>query len=261
MLKTRIMTALIGIPLLLGVLYAGELYRVGLFLLMAFVAMAEFSRMMRQAGRSNQILPAYLLLFALLLVPDRQEQLAPLLFIALLAAVFKVVVDYPRTTYEDTALIMFFALYLGVCLTFALKLSRLDQGFEMLVLALVLTWASDVGGYAAGNFWGKRKLTPQLSPNKTWAGAWGGIALTAGLSVIFFMVTDMTVQPSAYALLLGIVSSIGAQFGDLFMSAVKRFFAVKDSGHLIPGHGGVLDRFDSFLVVAPIVYFFVQHYR
>lgn len=182
----------------------------------------------------------------------------PLLVTALLLAVFIAVVDFPRTSFDNVAMALFFALYLGVCLSFAVKLSRLDQGFQVLLLAFILTWASDIGGYLAGKRWGHRKLAPRLSPKKTWEGSIGGLVLAAVLAVTFFGLTDISGLTPAYALLLGILASMGAQFGDLFISGIKRFFGVKDSGQLIPGHGGVLDRFDSFLVVAPIVYFFIE---
>ncbi len=83
--------------------------------------------------------------------------------------------------------------------------------------------------------------------------------MTSLIALVFFSLTDMVNLISAYALLLGVLTSVAAQFGDLLMSGIKRFFQVKDSGHIIPGHGGVLDRFDSFLLVVPLVYFFLQY--
>jgi phosphatidate cytidylyltransferase len=129
-------------------------------------------------------------------------------------------------------------------------LVRHDQahGFVALMLILLVVWATDIGGYFAGRGIGGPKLWPRVSPKKTWAGAIGGfvasLAVAAGFAVIGLGKTGPM-------LLLGAVLSIASQLGDLFESAVKRRFGVKDSSHIIPGHGGLLDRLDGF--VAAIV--------
>jgi phosphatidate cytidylyltransferase len=129
-------------------------------------------------------------------------------------------------------------------------LVRHDQahGFVALILILLVVWVTDIGGYFAGRGIGGPKLWPRVSPKKTWAGAIGGfvasLAVAAGFAVICLGKTGPM-------LLLGAVLSIASQLGDLFESAVKRRFGVKDSSHIIPGHGGLLDRLDGF--VAAIV--------
>ena len=129
-------------------------------------------------------------------------------------------------------------------------LVRHDQahGFVALILILLVVWVTDIGGYFAGRGIGGPKLWPRVSPKKTWAGAIGGfvasLAVAAGFAVIGLGKTGPM-------LLLGAVLSIASQLGDLFESAVKRRFGVKDSSHIIPGHGGLLDRLDGF--VAAIV--------
>jgi phosphatidate cytidylyltransferase len=127
---------------------------------------------------------------------------------------------------------------------------RLDPlwGFSALMLVLLAVWATDIGGYFAGRLIGGPKLWPQVSPKKTWAGAIGGFAASLGVAAGFAAFGLGKILPM---LLLGAVLSIASQFGDLFESAVKRRFGVKDSSHIIPGHGGLLDRLDGF--VAAIV--------
>jgi phosphatidate cytidylyltransferase len=133
-------------------------------------------------------------------------------------------------------------------------LVRLDsvKGFVALIFILLIVWVTDIGGYFAGRGIGGPKLWPRVSPKKTWAGAVGGFA--ASLAVAFgFAAFDL--GKTGALLLLGAVLSVVSQFGDLFESAVKRRFGVKDSSHIIPGHGGLLDRLDGFvaaIIVAAI---------
>jgi phosphatidate cytidylyltransferase len=120
-----------------------------------------------------------------------------------------------------------------------------------------MTWASDVGGYLFGKLWGKTKLSPQLSPGKTWEGAIGAVLLTVALAICFNSIVRMENFNFFYTVVFAMLASITAQVGDLLESAIKRYFEVKDSGHIIPGHGGVLDRFDSFMLLLPVVYYFL----
>ena len=129
-------------------------------------------------------------------------------------------------------------------------LVRLDQakGLSALILVLLVVWATDIGGYFAGRAIGGPKLWPRVSPKKTWAGAIGGFVASL-LIAIGFSASDL--GKTLPLVILAAMLSVAAQFGDLFESAIKRRFGVKDSGHIIPGHGGVMDRLDGF--VAAIV--------
>jgi phosphatidate cytidylyltransferase len=134
---------------------------------------------------------------------------------------------------------------------------RLDpsQGLAALVLVLLVVWGSDIGGYFAGRGIGGPKLWPRISPNKTWAGAVGGFVASLLVGLAFSLLGLGKAIP---LLVLAAILSIAAQFGDLFESAVKRHFGVKDSSHIIPGHGGILDRLDGFvaaIVLAAIIGF------
>lgn len=124
-----------------------------------------------------------------------------------------------------------------------------DFGFLALMFVLLVVWVTDIGGYFAGRGIGGPKLWPRVSPKKTWAGAIGGLALGLVIAAGFALLGFGKMGP---LLLLGAVLSVVSQLGDLFESAVKRRFDVKDSSHIIPGHGGLLDRLDGF--VAAIVF-------
>jgi phosphatidate cytidylyltransferase len=127
-------------------------------------------------------------------------------------------------------------------------LVRLDQtdGLAALILILLVVWVTDIGGYFAGRGIGGPKLWPRVSPKKTWAGAIGGFAASLVVAGGF---AALGLGKTGPILLLGAILSITSQLGDLFESAVKRRFGVKDSSHLIPGHGGLMDRLDGFVAV------------
>jgi phosphatidate cytidylyltransferase len=162
------------------------------------------------------------------------------------------------------AVTVFGALYTGGLLSFGYAIRYHDYvvgaaaGGALLALPVLLTWASDVGGYAFGRLFGKRKLIPAVSAGKTVAGAVGGLATSA---VVCWVYADLVLRPVAQltlpparALFFGVVLSVAAQVGDLAESLLKREAGVKDSSRIIPGHGGILDRCDSLFFVLPIAY-------
>jgi phosphatidate cytidylyltransferase len=138
---------------------------------------------------------------------------------------------------------------------FASVLVRLDQvwGFVALILILLVVWVTDIGGFFAGRGIGGPKLWPRVSPKKTWAGAVGGFVASLAVAGGF---VAFGLGKSVPVLLLGASLSIASQLGDLFESAVKRRFGVKDSSHLIPGHGGLMDRLDGFVAAVVVAAIF-----
>jgi phosphatidate cytidylyltransferase len=147
----------------------------------------------------------------------------------------------------------------GFCYAAAAQLAsvlvRLDQtsGFTALILILLVVWVTDIGGYFAGRGIGGPKLWPRVSPSKTWAGALGGFAASLVVAGGF---AAFGVGKTGPMLLLGAALSVVSQLGDLFESAVKRRFGVKDSSHIIPGHGGLLDRLDGFVAAVVLAAIF-----
>ncbi|MGS0764294.1 phosphatidate cytidylyltransferase [Syntrophomonas curvata] len=257
MFKARVVTAIIGIPILLGVLYGGGLYWKAFFGLVALLAFYEYARMMANIEIKPLFTPGILLILLLLFKPA--PYLYPGIFAILVLAVIITILKYPLLNIMNLSVSLFGAAYIGLLLSYTIDVVTLPQPFLIMLLALLLTWASDTGAYCAGKLWGKHKMMPALSPNKTWEGAAGGLALAAAVALAFFPITDMAEVNTAYALALGVGASIMAQLGDLFISGAKRYFQVKDTGKILPGHGGVLDRFDSFLLVVPLVYYYALY--
>ena len=160
----------------------------------------------------------------------------------------------PRIAYSITGIV-----YVGLLLSF-LALVKRDfgpNGGHMIVFILVVAWVGDTGAYFAGRFLGKRKLYPEVSPKKTWAGAIGGLAASAASgAVVGRLVMDGMPWLDIFA--LSIPGAALGQMGDLVESLIKRSTGVKDSGAILPGHGGMLDRVDAVLFLAPYVYAYMM---
>jgi phosphatidate cytidylyltransferase len=145
--------------------------------------------------------------------------------------------------------------YAGFLTTYLAKLKLIDpkQGGDTVVIVLVVAWLADTGGYFAGRFIGGAKLYEAVSPKKTWAGAFGGLAGSL-IGVIVMKLAFATYLTWVDVVLIAIPGGILGQMGDLAESLIKRSVGVKDSGALLPGHGGILDRIDAVLFIAPYVY-------
>jgi len=139
-------------------------------------------------------------------------------------------------------------------LTYAVRLDGWgDYGPWLLLFALVITWAGDTGAYFAGRAFGQHLLAPHLSPKKTWEGSLAGLAASIIAGVLF---RRWLHAPMAYLIGMAVVGNIAGQIGDLLESAYKRSAGVKDSGSLLPGHGGVLDRIDALILAIPVVWYY-----
>ncbi|MFH1466258.1 MAG: phosphatidate cytidylyltransferase [Pseudomonadota bacterium] len=145
------------------------------------------------------------------------------------------------------------SVYLGGLLAFLPLLRGLPQGVGWLFVLLASTWLGDTGGFFAGRAFGRHKMAPRLSPKKTWEGFAGGFIAAAGGAVLFGWLTGLQV-PWHVLLVVGAVVDIFGVLGDLAESLLKRAFGVKDSGTIMPGHGGMLDRIDSVVFAAPVLY-------
>ena len=156
----------------------------------------------------------------------------------------------------DIAITFFSLFYIAVSIDFiVLTINRLNNGYLYVWAIFIVAFFTDTFAYFAGYLFGKHKLIPKVSPKKTIEGSIGGIlGSTVGCMVFAYLFNlDMPVM-----IIIGSVGSVIAQFGDLFASSIKRYVGIKDYGTLIPGHGGVLDRFDSVILVAPFVYYSIM---
>lgn len=169
--------------------------------------------------------------------------------------------DRSDTALRDTAWDCLGFLYLGASLCSLGIAFDMSESWQFILLFFVLIWLNDTGAYLTGSRFGRTRLCERLSPKKSWEGFWGGMifCMVAGAIAGHFVVGPIkNIFGGAF---LGMVVSIAATLGDLFESALKRHAGVKDSGNLIPGHGGILDRIDSLLFVAPLSLLFTLFER
>lgn len=173
--------------------------------------------------------------------------------VQLLIAAVGVVLTFKENSFEELTKLAFGWLWIWLPVFLAKELIGVGnhQGW-MLILVFIGLWSSDSGAYLVGKSLGKHKMIPHVSPNKTWEGTLGGMII-AGALVAYFG-REMFQYHWIHGIALGILISFFGTFGDLIQSVVKRTFQVKDSGQVIPGHGGILDRFDSFLLAVPAVW-------
>jgi len=185
--------------------------------------------------------------------------LSEMLSLALIPIAAITLFKFPKELYFENGKLIFTVVYLALPFGFALglpKFSTLDPEYTFTLevfMLFVLIWSSDTFAYLTGKFFGKHKMAPKISPKKTWEGFAGGVVLTL---VLGFFVEQYFPELRGNWMIVGLLVSIFAPLGDLVESQLKRSFAVKDSGNIIPGHGGVLDRLDSFIICAPVVYLY-----
>lgn len=183
-------------------------------------------------------------------------------FVLMVCTFWKVLVtkqDALRKLFQITSSLSknsFVALVVGGLLSFALLLNDLQAGRDWIYSIIVVVAATDVASYIFGSLFGKHKLVPKISPSKTWEGGIAGLTFAIFASVIVYYLLDLPTN-LGLSIVFGVVIYFSALLGDLLESSLKRLVGVKDSGSLIPGHGGILDRMDSILISLFVGYFFV----
>lgn len=244
-LYKRIASAFVMIPLVLGAIAGGWPWFDLLVALCALVMAWEWSTVCcGRRGVMGGILIVIVTTAPLLVAPWGAAAVLALLPAILLAA-YRVRADHRRPLWITVG-----ALYIGIPAV-ALAWIRLESGWETVLWLFLIVWATDVGAYAFGRRIGGPLLWPVVSPSKTWAGLFGGLGSAAVVAALAGWL--MGAQAGAGLLLAGLALGIVSQGGDLFESAFKRRFRVKDSGDLIPGHGGLLDRADGLIAATPVV--------
>jgi phosphatidate cytidylyltransferase len=263
MLRLRVATAAVGVPIVILAIWFGHPW---FSLLLTAVTVCGAWELYRMAGidpRRPLIYLGVLWATALLLSPyyPSTAVLGVITAVIILGSLTSLLGYSPRErASRDWSWMIAGAMYTGWMLSYWLSLRALPQGREMVLLAIVATFANDTAAFFVGRARGRHRLAPGISPAKTWEGAAGG-AFGAVLGIV---ITAMVLKALFsfhfehwQILLLGLAISVFAQLGDLVESLFKRNFKVKEAGFLLPGHGGVLDRFDSIIFVGVVMYYYV----
>ncbi len=261
MLRTRICSALVIGPVVGVVVWAGGWAFFGAALIVAGVAGFEFTRMMWAGGHKASLffVSAIVALYSLdAAFPAYDIARHGLVWILILSMSWHIIRYRPGSSVVDWALSIGGGLYVGLLLSHLVALRVLPQGMAWTALAILATWASDSGAYFVGRGIGRHKLCPQLSPGKTWEGVGGGLVcgLMSGGAVGALAMYGCGAIGLVQGLIVGCLVAVVAPFGDLAVSMMKREAGVKDSGGLIPGHGGLLDRTDSLMFAAVVTYYY-----
>ncbi len=266
----RILTALVAIPILVGAIWVGFPWLTILVGAAALLGLLEFYRM--APGPVPPVLWFLGALWTLLFVAAGQLTahwydytphilLGAALILALPWLIITGISQNRRGgAFATWAYTLFGPLYVGFLLSHALMLRELDGGADhsrdWLLFALLVTFATDTGAIFTGRAIGRHRMSPSISPNKTWEGAIGGFTWAVSVALALGALLQLSV-PIWQSALVGAAVGIAAQLGDLAESRLKRASGVKDAGSLLPGHGGILDRLDSIVFALPVVYYLV----
>ncbi|MBI4727630.1 phosphatidate cytidylyltransferase [candidate division TA06 bacterium] len=260
-LGPRVLVAFLGIPLMLAAVYLGGWWLWALVLLISLLGLLEYYGLASVKGYAPLkwwgLLGGILLLLSFSLVSDLMAGLTVGWLLLLLG--WTAIKARIENSLAGLAATIFGIIYVPGLLGHMILLRNYGQapGFKLLTLAMALVWAGDTGAYFTGLIWGKRPLAPKISPQKSIEGLLGGALFTVTASVLLslYWVKELGLWQ---ALIIGLGVAFFGTLGDLFESLFKRDAGVKDSGNLLPGHGGVLDRFDSMMFALPFVYWYCR---
>ncbi len=260
-LKTRALTALAGIPVLLLFAYLGQ-YWYGLFILaLSLLGVREYFALVKKGGWKPFELAGYLFIpLALLAVYQSNLLLIKTLWMLFFASLSLLpVFSQGKVKYWESAVTLWGIIYTGGLAGFLLAIRLLPDGFFLTIFLFFVIWAADVFAYLVGRKIGKRPLAPGISPRKTVEGAMAGLAGSTLLGSALMFFSPLPYLSWQGGALLGLFSGLLGILGDLSQSALKRSVGAKNSGNLLPGHGGILDRFDSLLFTAPFFYIYLHY--
>lgn len=266
MFWTRLISGVVMVIVALATMWLGGPYLAGILLLISLAGYRELTK----AQKVNEAEKGFngleiigiigvLIYYAVMYVSQDTTLLLMCIVLVFMAEMFLYVVLFPRYRAEQVVAAIFSFLYAPVMLSFMYMTRMSRMGMYLVWLILISSWGCDTCAYCVGKLIGRKKVFPVLSPHKSLEGCIGGVAgaaLIGGLYAYFVVEPRVPDQDVLWAIVF--ISAVGAlmsMVGDLAASAIKRNYQIKDYGKLIPGHGGIMDRFDSMVVTAPMIYF------
>lgn len=257
-MRQRVITAVVALILFIPLIVIGKMPLQVVMAMLGGIAVFELFRMKGLDTKSTEGILAIVGTVLLILPRSTWYDFLPrtvngntLFYLIVMALLVLPVFSKNEFTFDNIGFPVLVSLYVGT--GFQNFISARETGLHVLMYALLIVWSTDIGAYMVGRKYGQRKLAPDISPNKTIEGSLGGIASAMVVSLVYTLIWPLT-YGTIVMLLLTILFSIVGQLGDLVESSYKRYYGVKDSGDILPGHGGILDRFDSLLFVFPFMH-------
>ncbi len=277
-LTKRVLTAVFGVPLLLFIFHIGGIPFLLLILAIILAGQVELHKLLKEKGVSYQPMLAFLSVVAVGMAAffGYIPLLAIFTIVTALSFILRLGKGDLSGSISEIGATLFPVVYLGWFLSHSILLRNIDQipalktyaetvqglgeaGFFYVVLSVACTFLNDTGAYFVGRWRGRRKLTPVLSPGKTVEGTVGGLVLSIITGEVVNIIFNSPLE-FYWAFFFGFIVGVVAVLGDLVESMLKRSVGIKDSGGILPGHGGVLDRFDSLILVFPVSYYVALFY-
>lgn len=259
MFKTRLISGIVLVVIALATIISGSWILFFTLLAVSLIGMRELYKVMRVSDEHVTVLElvGYLgaVLYYIAMKADFGNYGTMAIIISMILILFVYVFGYPKYHAEQVMAAFFGVIYVAVMLSFIYLTRSLPDGKFLVWLIFLCSWGCDTCAYCVGMLIGKHKMAPVLSPKKSIEGAVGGVAGAALLGVIYAAATQG--KMAEYALICA-VGALISMVGDLAASAIKRNQNIKDYGKLIPGHGGILDRFDSVIITAPVIYYLAK---
>lgn len=259
MFKTRLISGIVLVIIALATIISGSWILFFTLLAVSLIGMRELYKVMKVSDEHVTVLElvGYLgaVLYYIAMKADFGNYGTMAIIISMILILFVYVFGYPKYHAEQVMAAFFGVVYVAVMLSFIYLTRSLPDGKFLVWLIFLCSWGCDTCAYCVGMLIGKHKMAPVLSPKKSIEGAVGGVAGVALLGVIYAAATQG--KMAEYALICA-VGALISMVGDLAASAIKRNQNIKDYGKLIPGHGGILDRFDSVIITAPVIYYLAK---
>ena len=258
----RILSGIVLLIITISSLWVGSWYLFGLCVFISLIGMMELYRVIGIHKKLIGIIGYLSAIVYYICVYFNYQQYSLLILLASLMLIMTVyVISFPKYRTEDATLVFFGICYVAVMLSYIYQTRTVENGIYVVWLIFICSWGNDTFAYFIGVLFGKHKMAPKLSPKKSIEGAIGGVVGAAVLGAVYgYIVSDKLMLVSNPIFVFAVASATGAVLsivGDLAASAIKRNHEVKDYGKLIPGHGGILDRYDSVIFTAPVVFWVV----
>ncbi len=256
---TRTITAIIALILFIGVIIAGN---PTFTIAMAAIILFMIYEVSGAIAKSKSVRASGFVTGALLLIGLYFNRVDVTLVLSIIVAMIFIIVIHGKRKFTELFSMQFMAIYITLFMSYIPRMFS-EMGLAVMALVFIIAWGSDTAAYFCGTFFGKHKLIPKVSPKKTIEGSVGAVICTALLCALYLFILDKcgvaftAVTKGSYIgiAVVGFVASVLSQLGDLAASAIKRDAQIKDYGKIFPGHGGFMDRFDSVVFIAPIVYY------